>query len=60
MAFGYSDAEILEIFHNKPDESSSQKRLNNQDDTLTQLVEGSCRLIKEDLPLLKEIYAPKS
>lgn len=58
--FGYTENEILRIFHEKGDEVDTNNRVNPNTSTLAQLAEASKRMVKEDMDYLTEVYAPLS
>ena len=54
--FGYTEEKIIKIFKNSKDQVDTNSKLNKDASTLTQLVESSKRLLKENKDFLQMIY----
>ena len=55
MYFGYAEDQIRETFRNSSDQVDTNSKI-GEDSTLSQLVESSNRLLKENREFLRMIY----
>lgn len=53
--FGYDEGRIIEIFRNSKDQVDSNSRI-GETSTLSQLVDSSAKLLKENRDFLRMIY----